>query len=435
MTMWNYLFQNRKDKRIAAMLFLCFSFFYTLMNVPYLTYIRENSDVLAEHNPFYGAKFPLNLFNFDPSFYYGFTNMTVIHPYVNFLSGSLEWISRHVGGNTFFLILQSGINALTVVILYGYLRRKADNEGGGAGLPVLFAVFFGVSSYALFSSLIPDSYVYAQFGIVCSLCYLAYNGWSGKRKTLPAAAIGFLQFAITSTNVATYMGALLIRLYEGKKSDTIRKWLKVAVVMLVMAILLAVVQLLLFDGKSWFNNWQQGLENGGFSYAAPFSFAQHWKAIYMLFISPVLTPDITLISAGIVAFATDLSIPYPFYVSIVGFGLLGMAVAGWIRTIRTKEAWTLAIYIGAAIGLHLVIGFGLAVFEYDLYLYAGHYLFANFLLAASFVMSLKRGLFRTICVAAIIIFMCATLANNIVKHSTTIAIIRDAYIQIDAGEQ
>ncbi|MBH5317726.1 hypothetical protein I6N90_07910 [Paenibacillus sp. GSMTC-2017] len=430
-----FLFHNRRDNVVAAVLFFCFSALYIFMNIPFLSYMEQNAKVLSQHSPFYGAPFFLNIFNFDPSFYYGFLNMTVIHPFMSLLSGNLYKISELAGGNLFFLFVQSALNALSAVLIYYYLRRRGDHDGQvGIGFPFWFASFFGVSSYTIFTAMIPDSYGYAQFVIILSVLYLAYVDMGSNLGKWPAATLAFLNFGITLTNIVTYFGALFVTLFTKKYGQMIRPIIRISVYFIILIVIFSGMQLLLFDGKSWFNNMQQNLENGGFTYAAPFSFAHHWKAVYMLFISPILTPDMTLINPGIVAFATNLSQPYPIYVTIIGFALLALAIAGFVRGIRTKEAWTMAVYIGFAIALHLVVGYGLAVFEYDLYLYAGHYLFAVFLLAASFLMGMKRGKLRMIGMIFIITCTIVTLGNNVIKHNDSLQVIKESYVQLGNKE-
>ncbi|GKU79227.1 hypothetical protein L3i20_v236240 [Paenibacillus sp. L3-i20] len=431
-----YLFHNSKDNVVAALLLFCFSAFYIFLNMPYVTYIDQNSAVLSKFSPFYGAPFTLNLFNFDPSFYYGYSNVTVIHPIANLLAGSLAKVAEQAGGNLFFLVLQSALNAFCVVLLYYYLRRRGEQLGqSGFALPLSFAAFFGVSSYSVFSALIPDSYAYAQFVIIISVVYLAYGEMTSKHNYWSMAVLAFLNFAITSTNIATYFGAMFVSLYKKTKSEMVRPIVRVMVYSAILVVLFSGLQLLLFDGKSWFNNVQQGLSNGGFSYVASFSLSHHWKSIYMLFISPVLSPEMVLLDPGIVAFTTNLSVPYPLYVTIIGFVLLGLAIAGFIRGIRTKQAWMLAVYIGFAIALHIVVGYGLATFNYDLYLYAGHYLFAIFLLAASFIMGLKSGKLRKIGLIIIMICTLVTLGNNVIKHTESLDYIRDSYVQLNANKE
>ena len=129
-------------------------------------------------------------------------------------------------------------------------------------------------------------------------------------------------------------------------------------------------------GRSWVSNWLLGIQNGGTSYATPFQFAAHWKALTLLTINPMLSPKVHLLDPGLVAFVTDLSRSNPIHVQLVGILILLLALIGFIKGIREREVWTLAPYILFAFLLHIVVGFGLAVFQYDMYLYAGHYLFA-----------------------------------------------------------
>ncbi|MFD0587090.1 DUF6080 domain-containing protein [Paenibacillus sp. GCM10027627] len=431
-TFAGYLFHNRRDNMQALCLFIGFSVFYFFINMPFISYMKENAETLLKLSPFYGVPFSLNLFNFDPSFYYGYLNMTVTHPYLSFVAGALGELSKSLGGNAMFLFLQSALNGLSVAAIFYYLKRKEERKAEGTSfIPLLFAAFFGFSSYSIFSSLIPDSYVYAQFVLVLSFVYLAYSSERGEARLWPSAILGFFHFAITSTNIIPYMAALFIANVNGKHKALIRRWLLAGAIIVLFIILFGLIQMAAFDGKAWFTSWQKGIENGGFSYVAPFSFSAHWKSVYLMFINPVLTPDIVLVSPGIVAFASSLSIPYPLYVNIIGFSLLALAIAGFIRGIKTKEAWMLVMYVGAGIGLHLVIGFGLAVFQNDLYMYAGHFLFAPFLLAASFIIGLRKGLLKTIGCIVILIFTLTTAGHNIVKHTQSLDFIKDSYVQLE----
>ncbi|MGP3784483.1 DUF6080 domain-containing protein [Paenibacillus sp. 1A_MP2] len=129
----------------------------------------------------------------------------------------------------------------------------------------------------------------------------------------------------------------------------------------------------------------------GTSYATPFQFAVHWKALSLLTINPMLSPKVHLLDPGMVAFVTDLSRSNPIYVQLTGIFILLLALTGFIKGIREREVWTLAPYILFAFVLHIVVGFGLAVFQYDMYLYAGHYLFAFFLLGGALSSVFVRG--------------------------------------------
>lgn len=424
-----YIFTNNRDNRKAVWLFIAFFLFYMINNYPCLQYMKDNAAELAAYSPFYGAPFLLNLFNFDPSMYYGAGNTSIIHPFINFLSGPFTFLSKYLFGNLFFLTIQSVINALGVVMIYYYLRRSDT----GNTVPLLFAVFFGISSYNLFTAMIPDSYPYAQFVIILSVLYLQYARSGAQTGIMPASSLALVNFAVTSTNIVPYAGALLFNLFDRRDKSFRKKWFLVMLTFVLMAVVVTVIQFILFGGKSWINTWLQSLNNGGFSYVSAFSFSEHWKAVYMLVISPVLTPDIAFIDPGIAAFVTDLSRPYPFYVHIIGFSFIALAVLGFMKGIRSKESWILAAYIAFAVALHIVVGYGLAAFKYDLYLYAGHFLFAFFLLAGRFVMQVQEGFLRNALVAIVLVFVLTTLGNNIVKHIDALNVVKTAYADLKQG--
>ena len=125
------------------------------------------SDVSMD-SPFYGAPFTLNLFNFDPSMEYGPENISIIHPFINFLTSPL--VTMIGGVNLPYLLIQSILNAFSAALVYYIIRRS----GAGWTLSLVTAAFFGISSYSLFTTLIPDSYAYAQFMIILSAAYLHY---------------------------------------------------------------------------------------------------------------------------------------------------------------------------------------------------------------------------------------------------------------------
>lgn len=423
-----YLLRNRKDNYKALALFVALTAFYIAMDLPFLAFIKENAAVLAEHNPFYGAPFMLNLFNFDPSMYYGYYNISIIHPLMNFLAGSLAYIASHWGGNLFFLVLQSAVNALGAVLIYYYLR----NSEAGNVLAIGFAAFFGISSYNLFTAMIPDSYPYVQWMLIWSVLYFQYSRESSAPtiRTGPYASLAFVNFAMTSTNIVPLTGAMLFNGIARRDKRTFKAFGSVVAVALLLVVVFTALQWLVFDGRSWVASWTSTLASGGLSYVAPFSFVNHWQAFYMLGVSPVLTPDVAMIDPGIVAVATDLARPYPFYVHMIGAALLILALLGFIRGIKTREAWVLASFILFALLLHVVVGFGLRAFKYDMYLYAGHFLFAIFLLGATFVNRLKGGIAKTALLGLILLFALATLGNNIVKHGEALHHIKQAYTEL-----
>lgn len=423
MGFWKHLFRDKTDYYAAGGLFAVFYILYIVMSLPFLSYMKENQALLAEHNPFYGVPFALNLFNFDPSMQYGPGNASVIHPLISFLTGPLGFLSERLFENLFFLAVQSGVNALSVVLVYLYLKRSAE----GKIIPLLAAAFFGISSYTLFTAMVPDSYPYTQLFLILSVVYLQYSREQAKTGVLPHAGLALAGFGITSTNIVPVLTSFFVNTVMLQERSWIWKLVRIIAVFLLLVVLATGLQWLLFDGHSWIHNWSKTLDNGGYNYVASFSFFYHWKAIYMLGVSPVLTPDVALVTPSIVAFATDLMKPYPIYVSVIGFTLLLLALAGFIRLIRTREAWILGSYIAAAIGLHIIVGYGLAAFQNDLYLYAGHYMFAIFLLAGRFVMEISRDAVKKGLAIVLGIFLLASLVHNVIQHAEVLEVIESSY--------
>lgn len=417
---------------MALLLWIIFCLFYIFLNMPYVQYIDDNAAMLNNYSPFYGAPFSLNLFNFDPSMEYGNATGTIIHPFYNFLSAPMTYLSSHSIGNMLFLLLQSVINALTTILIYFMLRRSGSNRF----VSLLFSALFGVSSYSIFTSFIPDSYAYAQFVIVLSAVYLQKCRAEQSFSIVPNASLTLLNFGITSTNVVTFAGPLFISLFNRHHyKSTFRRFMMIMISALLMIIGFTALQYILFSGKTWISNIFSGLSNGALGYVTPFSFAHHAKAFYMLIISPILTPDIAMIDSGLVAFVTDLSKPYPLYVSIVGIGIVIMAVMGFIKGIKSRETWSIFTYILFAFILHIVIGFGLGAFNYDLYLYAGHYLFAFFILAASFITGIRNVTVKRIMLGVVALFLLTTVVNNIVKHHSSLDYIESTYTEVISHQE
>ncbi|TYP72466.1 DUF6080 domain-containing protein [Paenibacillus methanolicus] len=423
-------FSDKRDAALAGSIALVVALFCILTNLPFIRFMQEQAPLLAEHSPFFGTPFTLNLFNFDPSLYYGFDNATIIHPLFNVIKGSLAYLADHLGGNLFFLVLQACLNALSAVMVYVYLRRSSTESG--YVVPAAFGLLFGISSYSLFSSLVPDSYPYAQSLLLLSVLYLQYSRAEARIASLPTAAYGLGHFAITSTNVVPFAVSAFAALFRRPFKSSILKLLAAVGMLLALIAVCTLAQGLLFDGHSWANDWRNNLDSGGYTYVASFSLAHHWKAVYMLFISPVLTPAIRLLDPGIVAFTTDLSVMYPLYVTLGGGLLLLLAVLGFLALIRTYEAWMLGAYIGFALALHIGVGYGLSTYQYDLYLYAGHYLFALFLLGGRFLIGLRLRTARTILTGLMLMLVVATCVHNLVQHADALDVIRQGYEELQA---
>ncbi|WP_240342971.1 DUF6080 domain-containing protein [Paenibacillus sp. ALJ109b] len=397
------------------------------MNGPYVTYIANQADLLGSYTPFSTTQFPLNLFNFDPSMYYGDNSSSVIHPLISFLAVTLEAGAQLLGGNWFFLVLQSLVNAGSVVLVFLFLSQK-DKQ---ITTPLLFALLFGFSSYLMFTALIPDSYPYVQFVILFSVLYMQYTRERKDVRYIPNALLASINFGLTSTNIVPLAAAMFFNLRTWRNKSGWKKYIGIMALAVAFIVVLTGIQYIAFGGRSWVSNWLLGIQNGGTSYATPFQFAVHWKALSLLTINPMLSPKVHLLDPGMVAFVTDLSRSNPIYVQLTGIFILLLALTGFIKGIREREVWTLVPYILFAFLLHIVVGFGLAVFQYDMYLYAGHYLFAFFLLGGGFVIDLRPGLGKKVLIGLIMLCILVTAGNNIYRHVETLTTIKQSYDQLE----
>ncbi|MEX3745326.1 MULTISPECIES: DUF6080 domain-containing protein [Lysinibacillus] len=404
--------KRKKNPLILLMFFMCF---YIIMNLPIILFLTENYEGLKKFSPFGYSPFLLNIFNFDPSIYVS-NNMSPIHPFLNFLTIPLVKIAKLLGFNTvmgynlFFLILQSAINSLSVVIIYSLLLKKYKD----VILAIIFSCLFGISSYSIFSAFIPDSYAYAQFIIVISLYYLLVS--FKENQYSKNMGLSILNFGITSTNIIPFFISTIINLFHSKKlKEAFKRSVLLSFILLGCISLITFIQKILFN-QTWLDSLLSNLNNGGFSYTADFSFFMHWKVIYLLFINPIMTPNIALIDLNIMAFVSDLEKSVPFYINIIAILVFIFVSLGIIRNFKKKEIWILFSYILFAILLHIVVGFGLAVFEYDMYLYAGHFLVAIWLLCAEFFYSIKSTSIKKILKYVLVVILVIILINNVSKH-------------------
>ncbi|GGO03186.1 DUF6080 domain-containing protein [Saccharibacillus kuerlensis] len=427
-----YLFAQRRTNAVAAGLCAALALFYVLLNLPYISYMSDHTEMLQSYNPFFVAQFPLNLFNFDPSMYYGTNSSSVIHPLMSLLAVPLGMAADAWGGNLFFLILQSLLNGASAALLLIYLSKKDDRLLH----PLLFSALFGLSSYLIFSSLIPDSYPYVQFGILLSVVYLQYGrareAEGEEVRIWPNAGFAALQFGLTSTNAIPFGVALLGNMKAWRSKKSLNRFIRIVLLAILIAAAATGLQYLCF-GKMWISGWMDGLHGGGMRYATLFNPNVHGPVFYMLGINPILTPYIHLLNPDSGAFVTDIARGYPLHVHLTGLFILLLAAAGFVRGIRSREVWIAASYIGFAALLHLVIGFGLAVYQYDLYLYAGHYLFAFFLLGGVWTIGLRQGLFKKIITGLLLIAVLVTAANNVYLHTEALRVVNDSFAAVEAG--
>lgn len=424
----DYIFYDRRVTSTAFILFAGFALFYGLMNGPYVLYMSQHAEMLGKYTPFNTTLFSVNLFNFDPSMYYGDNSSSVIHPLISFLAVTLAAVSKLLGGNWFFLILQSLVNAGSVVMAFVFLSRNEDRP---SHTPLLFALLFGCSSYLMYTALIPDSYPYVQFVILLSVLYLQYTRVQQHVHYVPNALLATINFGLTSTNIIPFAGAVFFNMQAWRNKAGWKKYFGIMALAVLMIVVITAIQYVAFGGRSWVSNWLLGIQNGGTSYATPFQWAAHVKALVLLTINPMLSPEVHLLDPGMVAFVTDLSRSNPLYVQITGTFLLLIALAGFIRGIRERSVWTLMPYIIFAFLLHLVVGFGLAVYQYDMYLYAGHYLFAFYLLGGIFISSLRSGFGKKVLIGLLLASVLVTAGNNIYRHFETLSTIKQSYEQLE----
>ncbi|WP_434756472.1 DUF6080 domain-containing protein [Paenibacillus amylolyticus] len=384
--------------------------------------------MLGKYTPFNTALFPLNLFNFDPSMYYGDNSSSVIHPLISYLAVTLAAISKLLGGNWFFLILQSLVNAGSVVLAFVFLSQ---NEERPSHTPLLFALLFGFSSYLMFTAFIPDSYPYVQFVILLSVLYLQYTRVQRDIRYVPNALLATINFGLTSTNIIPFAGAVFFNMQAWRNKAGWKKYIGIMALAVLMIVVITAIQYVAFGGRSWVSNWLLGIQSGGTSYATPFQWAVHFKALVLLTINPMLSPKVHLLDPGMVAFVTDLTRSNPLYVQITGGFLLLLALAGFIRGIRERSVWTLMPYILFAFLLHIVVGFGLAVYQYDMYLYAGHYVFAFYLLGGMFISGLRSGFGKKVLIGLLLASLLVTVGNNIYRHFETLTTIKQSYQQLE----
>jgi hypothetical protein len=283
----------------------------------------------------------------------------------------------------------------------------------------------------MFTALIPDSYPYVQFVILFSVLYMQYTRERKDVRYIPNALLASINFGLTSTNIVPFAAAMFFNLRTWRSKSGWKKYIGIMALAVAFIVVLTGIQYIAFGGRSWVSNWLLGIQNGGTSYATPFQFAVHWKALGLLTINPMLSPKVHLLDPGMVAFVTDLSRSNPIYVQLTGIFILLLALTGFIKGIREREVWTLAPYILFAFVLHIVVGFGLAVFQYDMYLYAGHYLFAFFLLGGGFVIGLRQGLGKKVLIGLIMLCILVTAVNNIYRHVETLTTIKQSYDQLE----
>ncbi len=421
----HYLLQNKADNAIALCLYWAVSVWFLILNLPYISFMNIHVDQLLVSTPFYGVPFTLNLFNFDPSMYYGFNNISVIHPFLHIVSGLLSQLAAHWGNNLFFLLLQSLLNAFSCTAIYFYLRRSGTNKG----LSITFAVMFAISSYTLFTALIPDSYPYAQLILILTVLYLQYSREKSTESfnSFAYGALAFISFAVTSALLIPVLAALVLNHFRLGSKTIIWQYIKAGLWAILLLLSATILQQLFFEGRFWAGDLFKGITGGGLRYAAKFHWNEHWQIAKLLGTHPIWTPDVMMISSKMVAVVSDLSKKTPIYAIMFGSGLYICSFAFIIKARATREAWVLSSFIWFAVILHIAAGFGLATFRYDMYLYAGHFLFAVYLLAGRFITELRSRTLRQAATGCAIAVVVVLLVHNSWMHKEVLRTVDLSY--------
>lgn len=404
-----YLFERNIEKKISIFLFIGFFVFYFALNLKYVMYLSSSYVDMLKFSPFADYSFfLLNLFNFDPSMYN--TSVSPIHPFKNFLTSILNFIwnvfdiQNPFERNFFFLIVQSILNALNVVFLFLILKLLKIKTT----ISTLISMIFGVSTYSIVTSFIPDSYAYVQFIIIISLYLLLKTD-----NKILYIVLGILNFAITSTNVIPFLCAVFIKdIFKHSFKKAVIEMMKYIICLIVICLIITLIQFLIY-GYSWWDNFLLSIDKGGVSYTELFSFEKHWYSFYLLFINPIIMSNVELVDYNLMAFvsAWDFSNHYIFKIIPLFFIVTFL----WLfqKLYKEKEIWIVTSYIVFSVILHLVVGFGLAAISYDLFLYAGHYISVIFIGVGLFFRSIAVK--KIYLYLLIIIFLIVT-SNNICKY-------------------
>lgn len=362
-----YLFDTKKNIVISAILSVFFAIFYVLIHLPFTSLLKNWEEI--DKGPFQHVPFRFNLFNFDPSMYYGNMGNSLIHPFLNFLSKPLGWLTTLGEENLIFLILQSLIMGASVSLIFIYgIKNKMTTLSS-----LLISLIFGFSTYSLMLAVIPDSYIYAQLFIIVSILYLQYVDENNITKIGGTSTLAAINFGITITNAIPY--ALSVAIMESKQHIKIflQKMFKIAGFSLGIIVVLTLFDYLYFSGNSWVSNWATSLEKGGTSYATSFIWETHKHVLNSLLIAPFFFPILETMDLAIVTHNIN---PFSEFVKWSGISFLILSFIGLILNLKNKKVLILVTYIVFSLTLHLLVGFGLVAHNYDMFLYAGHFFFA-----------------------------------------------------------
>lgn len=132
-----------------------------------------------------------------------------------------------------------------------------------------------------------------------------------------------------------------------------------------------------------------------------------------MFISPILLPKVKVIDFTRMAIVTDLTQNLNLISIMVSLILCILIVYSIFKNFKLSIMKCLLTYIIWNIVLHIVIGFGLHDYMYDMYLYAGHYISVIFMIIGLSFSNIKSSLFKTIMSLIQIVIIVFIAYNNI----------------------
>jgi hypothetical protein len=395
-------------------------------------YINVNHkiiDLLHTHTiqkgPFLDYPFTFNIFNFDPIIFQGEAGSIISHPFIRIISFPLNFIASLGNENMIMLVIQSILLGATAGLIYIYCRKITL-----AIFPALLVtIIFGVSSYSLVTSLIPDSYPYAQFFIILSVLYFRYIQEHGRPSSVSLGVLGVINFGITSTNVIPYAVSTLLSKLGKQKQAYIRVLTRSILYAVGLLIVLMIVDKIFFPGTSWFVDIAEGLSKTGTVYTDSFSWEKHHPILYALFVAPFVFPNLMIQDpTNLVAIVTNLANPFSPFAYVGGLAIIVLSLVGIALNIKHRDVWVLVTFLLFS-WLHLIKGFGLATYTFDMFLYAGHYMFAITLGIAWLMTSVKHSKqLHAGLMFGLLVIICIQLVTNYNGITDLYAILKQAYI-------
>ena len=128
------------------------------------------------------------------------------------------------------------------------------------------------------------------------------------------------------------------------------------------------------------------------------------------------------------AIVTNIGIKFPIYLKLITVILLILIIMSIIYNIKNREMWTLSSFLIVAFFIHIIKGFGLAVFEYDMYLYAGHYIFVVPMYLGFLFKKLENKKILKFVTIILAIITLVTFINNIFMQNQMFNLVKQTYL-------